>query len=114
MIFEKLENKPRPTTELEEQKICVIHELIHAFNHLKHIRVSTNEKAQSIMEEAIDKHAYTFLDNEKFFERLMVEMLFRENCRIIFHKSIWWGGRAECPFYYYYLDTLERLKKRLI
>ena len=66
-IFENMDYKPRPTTELEEQKICIVHEFIHALNYLRGVRMPRSREAKNKAEEIIDKHAYTFLDNDVFF-----------------------------------------------
>jgi len=104
----KKENKhrPRPATVLEEQQVCIVHELIHAAILEKDLGFKgTYEDLEGL----IDDHAYTFLGNNLFFEELIREIDKRKNCRFFFKEEIFnRDGETQCPFYHYYNRVLNR------
>ncbi len=102
------ENKyrPRPTSELEEQQICIVHELIHAAVLEKGLGA---RRLPENLEDLIEAHAYTFLGNDLFFEQLVREIDRRKNCRFFFKEEIFnRDGKTQCSFYHYCNKVLDR------
>jgi hypothetical protein len=98
--------KPRPTSELEEQQICIIHELIHAALLEKSLVLrGTLEE----LEDLIEDHVYSFLGNDLFFEQLIREIDKRKNCGFFFRAEIFdRNEKTRCPFYHYYNKVLDQ------
>lgn len=89
-----------PTSEADEQKITLIHELDHWFHELSGFK-DGNLSSDHPIETEIDKHSFHILKNQpEILTAIIYQFSTRLNCSIVYEAS------TETPFYVFHRELV--------